>query len=74
MYIILFTVFIIIWFLIGAIGYIYWWTNKFDYTTDDIPLTILNGLAGPFGLYISWSVCGDIESRKVVLIGKRDVK
>jgi len=39
---------IILWYLIGAYGFYYWWTKESDIETTDLILMILSGFFGVF--------------------------
>ena len=56
-----------IWYLIGAVSYVYYITRRCDYTTKDVPVTLLYGLAGVCTL-ITAIICliGDIENPTVL--------
>ena len=48
----------IIWFIIGCIGFIYWWTKDCDLTTTEIPLIIVISTLGIFSWYVGWLIHG----------------
>lgn len=41
---------ILLWLIVGATGFIYWWTREYDLTVDEIIIVIMVSIAGP----ISW--------------------
>jgi len=47
---------IAVWLLIGASGFIYWWIKDYDYTVNEIPLTLLCSLMGVFSFIIGYFV------------------
>jgi hypothetical protein len=63
----------VLWYVIGAIGFVFWFTKKHDYTLamDDICVTGLAGLGGPFTWIIAWLAYG-VDSEKVI-IHKRNI-
>jgi len=54
---------LVVWYLIGIVGFIYWWTKVYVYTIRDIGLSLYAGLIGP----LAW-VTGYLwfELRKVL--------
>ncbi len=38
---------ILIWLVIGTLGFIYWWTTEFEFEKDDIMFSLFMGLIGP---------------------------
>lgn len=61
----------VLWFCVGVYSHIYWWTKKHDYSTEDIFMSIIGGVVGPFNWLVGWMVCGDHEGRSRVLIRRR---
>jgi len=45
-------VLIIIWLLVGALSFIYWWTKDYDFTTNEILLLILSSTLGPIAYFV----------------------
>lgn len=43
---------LLIWLILGASGFIYWWTTEYDLETGEIPILIVVSLIGP----LSWGV------------------
>jgi hypothetical protein len=45
---------ILLWFIVGASGFIFWWTRNFDLTTNEIFIFVPTGLLGPLSWLIGW--------------------
>lgn len=58
---------IILWFLIGVLGYIYYLTKDFDFEKSDIPFAFLAGIGG----LVSFIVCWFEFSENEIIIKKR---
>jgi hypothetical protein len=58
---------LLLWYLIGCVGFIYWWTKDHDYTTTEIILTLLIGISGP----ISWIIGASLHSDLKVIFKRR---
>lgn len=56
------TLLIIVWFVIGVFGVIFWWTKEMDFTTNEIPLAAFGGILGPASWIIGWMVHGDSDT------------
>lgn len=50
---------ILLWLFTGWLGFVYWWTTDCNYTTDDIPVSLIISLAGPLAWPIGWLVHGE---------------
>lgn len=55
------------WWLIGATGFIYWWTDDYDLTPKVLPLVAGVGLIGPLAWVAGYAIHGD----EVVILPKR---
>jgi hypothetical protein len=49
---------VILWYVVGFVSFIYWWTTENDYTTSQIPISICVGFMGPIAFIIGWSIHG----------------
>lgn len=58
-----------LWLIIGVGSFIYWWTRDFDYTTNEILITIVGAFMGVFSFFIGWAIHGNRSPR--VLFKKR---
>ena len=58
---------IILWLVIGYGSFVFWWTKKFNFTTEDILLAIPASLFGPLSFLIGFVIHGD----KKIIIRKR---
>ena len=38
---------LVLWYLVGVAGFIYWWTRELDFTMEEVHLAILTGFLGP---------------------------
>ena len=45
-----------LWYWTGKASFIYWWTRKFDYTSDEELIAMLMGTAGPIAFLIGFIV------------------
>lgn len=63
---------VISWLVSGAICFIYWWTTEFDYTINQIPLTILLSISGPLAFFFGSFIHNDKKSK--IIISKRKPK
>lgn len=52
----------IVWYLIGILGFIYWWCKDYDLTKDEIYLLLLSGFIGIY----SWKVGYDIKKEEEI--------
>lgn len=50
---------IILWLVIGYKSFVYWWTEDFDYTYEDIPIAVLASIGGPITFFIGKVIHGD---------------
>ena len=60
---------ILLWLVVGASGFIFWWTRDFDLTTNEIVLVVLTGLCGPIAWIIGLGMHGFRTPR--ILIKRR---
>ncbi|PCI28354.1 hypothetical protein COB55_03975 [Candidatus Wolfebacteria bacterium] len=65
---------LIIWYIVGVISHIYWWTKDHDFNQSDILFAILLGFFGPISWFIGWCVQGDLFKINRVIFKKRKSK
>jgi len=58
---------VIAWYVIGVLGFIYWWTTDFDYTLEELGLSLAMGLGGP----LIWIIGFSIHKKSSVIIKSR---
>lgn len=49
---------LIMWYVIGVVGFLFWWTIENDFTTDDVPVAAAAGLIGPFAWFVGFNIHG----------------
>lgn len=62
--------------MIGAGGFLFWWTKDYDFGTEEIPLCIVGSLTGPLSWFLGWIIHGnslDTDTCKI-LIRRRHAK
>lgn len=68
-------IWLLLWFLIGAVPLIYEFTKENDFTTDDIFLVMFFGILGPLGALLVMQIISDTKPVKpknpTILIKKR---
>ena len=57
----------IVWYVLGWLGFIYWWTSEHDYTQDELFISFIIALFGPPTLIIGFFIHGLKNRDKVVL-------
>lgn len=64
---------LVIWYVIGCVSFVYWWTKEHDFETSDLILMFLAGTIGILSFWLGWWVHGEhnIKNNKV-LIKKRE--
>lgn len=62
-------IYIFIWCFTGVLSIIYWWTQEFDLTSDEIPLLVASSLLGPLSFIVGWFVFS--KKGIIILIKKR---
>lgn len=60
------------WYLIGVLSFIFWWTKRCDFTTEEIGVCFLCGFLGPLSFFAGGLI--HLELRTKTLIKKRDNK
>lgn len=64
------TFFVIVsWWVVGVVGFVFWWTKYCDFTSDEILISCVAGLMGPLWIF-SCLHTDDLMSK--VIIKKRD--
>lgn len=56
-----------IWWLVGVVGFIYWWTSDYDLAISNLIFSFLVGFAGPF----TWIAGYFIKGRPLVIMKAR---
>jgi len=64
---------VFLWWLIGTVGFVFWWTNEHDFQVSEIPVAACAGLVlGPFTWGVGWFIHGDAPAKaETVLIRQR---
>ncbi len=57
----------IIWYIIGVAGFIYWWRTEHDLELVDLPIVAIVGFTGPF----AWASGYTIHSKTTFIIWKK---
>lgn len=55
----------IIWYVLGVISFIYWWTTEFDLCKKALGVGLFAGIIGPFAFILGWSIHG--KTNKVLM-------
>lgn len=66
MLVLLIVIGVIVYYLSGIAGWIFWWTKTDNVTTEEIGLCLFCGLFGPFTWFLGWRIHGT-PSRKVLI-------
>jgi len=61
----------LIWYLIGASGFYYWWTQDSDLTTKELHLLILCGFMGVLSWIMGWRIHGKTNIKNITIFKKR---
>lgn len=69
-----FLIYLAAWWIIGAAGFIYWWTREYDFTADLITLLIGCGLVGPLAWIVGYTIHGTSEDGGPRVIFKKRKK
>ncbi len=60
----------LIWLVIGALSFIYWWTKDHDFTLGiEIVAALIAAFMGPLSFPIGWMIHGD--SKTIIIFKKR---
>ncbi len=59
----------ILWFFIGIVSFLFWWTKDQDFTSNLIPFALMVGIMGPLAFYVGFMIHGNdgrvlIKSKK----------
>lgn len=65
---------IFLWSASGVASHIYWVRNKYDYTSDYIPTSVLSALIGPLAWFVGRSVYGTEDKYERRVLFKRRVR
>ena len=55
----MFTFLCIVWYLIGVGGFVFWWTQDWDFTVNELFLMIVVGGLGPLTWFIGFLIHGE---------------
>lgn len=55
----------IIWFLLGACGFIFWWTRDYEFTSFEAPFAFCAGFTGPLAWAIGYAIHGKKRTKIV---------
>ena len=47
------------WWLIGCVGFVYWWTKEYDFDTDGLMIMVIAGCAGILTFIIGYFIHTD---------------
>jgi len=64
--VLLITLGLILWWIVGFIGFVYWWTSDFDLRTSDLMMGFIVACLGPFTWIMGPSI-HDPDSLKVLI-------
>ena len=62
------------WLIIGAFGFIYWWTKDEDLTNNEVVLIVGGALAGPLARIVGYTIHGVSEDAGSRVIFKKRKK
>jgi len=65
-----FIIILLIWLILGASGFIFWWTKDNDFVVADVPITLFAMFAGPFAWAIGFFIHG--LNKEKILLKKRN--
>lgn len=49
---------LVIWYVIGCVSFVYWWTKEYDFETSDLILMFLAGTIGILSFWLGWWIHG----------------
>lgn len=58
---------IIVWALVGASSFVFWWTTQYDLRTSEIPLVFLASILGPISWFIGRSIHDKTKETEVIV-------
>lgn len=61
----------ILYLLIGAFGFLFWWTKDYDFTIGEIPLLVPASLLGPISWIFGYIVHANHNINPIILVRKR---
>lgn len=68
----MFIIGLILWLVIGSSGFIYWWTNDWDFTNRDVPMAVAASILGPFSYVAGYFIHSDTTKESKPIIRKRN--
>ena len=60
------TLIIITWYVIGVVSFIYWWTEDYDFSHNELPLAVITGVLGPIAFLMGWTMHGKNPSKPII--------
>lgn len=68
----LYLVCFVVWYLVGVVSFIYWWTKTSDLTIRELHVLFCAGFMGPITFILGWILVGDATfSIDGVIVRKR---
>ncbi len=65
---------LVIWYIIGIISFIYWWTKDFDLTMNEFLPMLGLGVGGPTIWIIGWAIHGDNLLDNRIIFKKKNLR
>jgi uncharacterized membrane protein len=65
---------VIVWYVLGVAGFIYWWTSEYDLTMGNLVSGCIFGVIGPVTWIVGWSIHGPCSDNAKTIIKKRGSK
>lgn len=62
---------ILVYWVIGACGFIYWFTKDCDITIREVPIILIIGWTGPISFVIGWSIHSGSSGDKILIKKRR---
>lgn len=62
---------VVVWFISGGWGLVYWTTLSGDLTNEDLPLILAGCMVGPITWLVGWATYGEINGTRSMVIFKK---
>ena len=62
----------VLWYACGVAGFLYWWTQEYDFTTREIFIAAVLGIAGPLTFIIGAAAHGNARTQRTLLKRKKN--
>ena len=62
---------LVIWYIIGWISFVYWWTKKYHFKSNDVFFSLFMAIAGPVTFLTGWYIFGDDFFRDDIILFKQ---